>query len=83
MLNYALVPAVTEPTNLYEHKYNDRIFAAIQSHLSQYKPGSPEISKDFKHFIPQGSFIQQYPITWHISSQPNLNIRVQHSLLHK
>ena len=40
MLNLALIPAVTEPTNLSEHKYknnrrNDQILE-----LEPYKPGS-------------------------------------------
>ena len=40
MLNLALMPAIAEPTNLKEHKYNGSPQAVALSFLSPYKPGS-------------------------------------------
>ena len=40
MLNLALMPAIAEPTNLSEHKYNGGPQAVALSYLSPYKPSS-------------------------------------------
>ena len=41
MLNLALMPALAQPSNLYEHKYNSSPQAVAVSYLRPYKPGSP------------------------------------------
>ena len=40
MLNLALMPAMTEPSNFNEHKYNGSPQAVSLSYLSPYKPDS-------------------------------------------
>jgi len=40
MLNLALISAITEPSDLQEHKYNGSLQEVALSYLSPYKSGS-------------------------------------------
>ena len=53
MASLLMLIFVAEPPNLYQIKHRNFRFRDNLSYLSSYKPGSPEISTDFKLFPKQ------------------------------